>query len=191
MPCFERGHRFVPCWVALAVLAGASCAGDPVFLAVEGAWHFAEMFDDDIHQVGCVGEGTMTLVQADNTGDDSTAPSPAASAFSGSAGIDNDCTSLDGPFEYFGSSTITDGWLTSEPQSAVGWDAMVNDASCRYDGEVTGDAVNGSEMSGTLTCTLQQADVTFNFVGEWVAYNWRSEWCETRRFLPGCAEPEA
>ena len=172
-----------------AVLAGLACAGDPLFLTVRGTWHFIEMFQDEIHQVACVGEGTLALAQ-DNEAADPSAASTASAMFTGSGAIDNECTSLDGPFEYFGSSTITGGALASVPRSTIAWEATVNEASCRYQGEATGDGFHGTEMSGTLACTLQQADVTFNFVGEWIAHSGRSEWCEVRRSLSGCEEPQ-
>jgi hypothetical protein len=174
---------------SVLVLATGCMAGEPAFLAVDGMWNFSEQFADAVHQVGCTGTGPLTLIQAAGP-DGGTDPNTPGPTFTGAAGVDNQCTSLDGPFTYFGDVVISNGVLTGWPHSALSWDAAVNDADCRYEGTVSGDAVHGTDMSGALTCTLASAGVTFHFVGTWAARNWRSEWCAARRELPGCSVPE-
>lgn len=169
--------------------AAAACAGDPVPLVIAGDWSLTEAFADEVHHVSCEGQGTMTVAQP-SVSDGGTAPAEPGPAFTGTAGIANDCTSLDGPFSYFGDVGITDGTITPGAAGSVRWDAAVNAAACEYQGTVRGDGTYGTDMEGTLTCVLADAGVTFNFVGAWAARNWRSAWCAERPTVPGCAPPE-
>lgn len=171
--------------VGVVALATAGCA-DPAMLAIDGVWNFNESFADDVHHIACTGQGVMTLAQSTEPAG-GVAPGRPGSALTGTAGIDNVCTSLDGPFSYFGDVVISAGTLTADRPAEVSWDAAVNEAGCRYEGTVTGDGTFGTEMSGTLACTLVDAGVTFQFIGTWVARNWRSAWCAAQRTAPGCA----
>ena len=177
---------------AIAATAGAmavapGCAGDYVVLAVAGEWHVIEAFADDIHQVSCVGEGTLTLQHVD-AGGGVAGPTGVYDGVTGTAGVDTDCMSLDGPFNYFGNGVFTNGVVAPIPDNALRWEGTVNDAVCAYQGTATGTPPYADEMTGTLTCVLEDPGVTFNFEGTWTARNWRNPWCAERRELPGCAE---
>ena len=96
--------------------------------------------------------------------------------------------SADGPFNYFGNSTMSAGLITQQRDvDRVQWDALVNAAQCQYEGAVTGDGDYGLEMAGTLTCVLVDPGVTFNFEGTWEAKSSRSAWCTGRPEELGCA----
>ena len=112
-------------------------------------------------------------------------PTP-GQTFTGTFENDNACTSLDGPFNYLGDGIVSSGLVFTSGMAVI-FHATVNEAVCEYSGEIQSRAGLASDMSGSLTCVLEDAGVTFNFQGEWTARNGRSEWCETRRDLPGCA----
>lgn len=152
---------------------------------LNGLWNTSESFADDVHLISCVSQGTFTISQPSSAELGGSTPGP---NFTGTLDNSNDCTSQDGPFTYVGGGAISAGVVTI-PGETVSFDATVNDAECRYNGTVHADGGFVSDMAGTLTCTLVQAGVTFNFAGTWEARNWRSDWCAARRDQPGCAAP--
>lgn len=177
----EKG-RFV--WISLAALAVAGCGSEIPVLSIDGTWSFVEVFEDPFHQTGCDGQGTITLTET--LGSSGVTDPIITTRFAGAGAIDNECFSLDGPFNYFGDAIISQGEVTIGPDRTVRWDALVNSAVCEYRGTASGVGTYANEMHGTLDCVLDDA-VTFNFVGTWIARNWRSAWCGSRRSTPGCS----
>ena len=168
------------------VLGGAACTDNPTVLRLDGNWHVDESFEDQIHLVSCAGTGSITVTQSLN-GESAGGPSEPGTSFSAVAGVDTECTSLDGPFDYFGNGDFAEGTLTPGLVHRIRWSGTVNAAVCDYEGVVTGDGGDGLEMSGTLACVLEDpSGVTFNFVGTWQAWSSRSEWCAVRSDQPGC-----
>ncbi len=163
----------------------SACAGSPAVLFLDGDWHLEESFEDDIHLVSCSGVGSMTVTQQLDGGPGN-GPSGPGTAFSAVAGVDTGCTSLDGPFNYFGNGDFAKGLITAGDVNRIVWNGTVNDAVCQYQGVVTGHRGIGLEMSGTLNCTLEDPGVTFNFVGIWQAWSSNSAWCMSRSEQPGC-----
>lgn len=143
-----------------------------------------ESFADEAHGISCESVGTLVISQSSGE----SGPTTPGSTFVGNLENSNDCIGLDGPFTYLGEGDISIGTIMVDKQS-ISFDANLNDAECRYNGTVHADGGFVSDMAGTLTCTLVQAGVTFNFVGTWEARNWRSDWCAARRDQPGCAAP--
>jgi hypothetical protein len=172
----------VPVSVCLVALA---CSGEPFVPHINGNWHLQEFFEDEIHLVSCSGQGEVVVTQG-MTGNQVTGTNSPDSTFSATAGVETDCTSLDGPFSYFGNGTFAGGVLTPGNVNDVRWEGTVNDAACQYEGLVRGDEIYGLEMSGTLSCVLVTPGVTFNFEGTWEGHSARSQWCLDRRELAGC-----
>lgn len=172
---------------ATAVLVLSACATEPLLLAVAGTWNIEEELADHVHQVTCHGEGILELqqVSADGGVADVTGP---YDGITGTSGVDTDCVSLDGPFNYFGNGMFNTGVVTPSPDNVVQWEGTVTSAYCTYRGTVSGTPPYASDMTGTLACSITNPGVTFNFEGTWAARNWRSEWCSTRRELDGCSE---
>lgn len=170
---------------AIVVMGVAVACGDGTLPDISGAWNVQEAFADTIHSLSCESVGLFTVTQPASAEPGETRPGP---AFTGTLENDNDCVGTDGPFNYFGDGEITSGVVSNDGKT-LSFDAGVNDALCSYSATIEESGGAATDLAGTLTCTLVQAEITFNFAGTWSAANWRSEYCETRRAEPGCAVP--
>lgn len=181
----SNSSRTAAALVALSI-ATVGCGDAPVVLQIDGSWHIQESFEDEIHLVSCMGNGQVTITQ-DIDNDPMTGVEGPSTSFSAIAGVDTDCMSVDGPFNYFGNGTFTSGMILPGRVDRVQWGGTVNAAVCQYEGAVNGDGQYGLDMSGMVSCVLEDSGVTFNFVGSWEAHSERSDWCAEQRETLGCS----
>jgi hypothetical protein len=130
-----------------------------------GDWNLRESFADEIHQVSCESQGTLSIMHPASPAPGSSSP---GATFTGTLDNNNQCVDPTGPFTYFGQGAVAVGTIAT-PEHSLSFEANVNEASCEYRGIVWESSGPPSKMTGSLECVLAQAEVVFEFRGEWVA----------------------
>jgi hypothetical protein len=102
---------------------------------------------DAAHGLSCTAVGTAALTQS---GDQ----------FSGTVDQVGTCSGPGGTIDNSGTGSITGGQIS-------GSDLSFQALACQYEGSVSGNPAN--QLTGTSTCTLAEAGVTYTFTGQWQA----------------------
>lgn len=138
----------------LLVVAFLACGGDgngsptaPRVPSIAGVWNFSETFTDQVHSISCSNQGTFNISQSGST-------------FTGTFSQTGVCTGPGGSFDNSGSGNISGGQISGQTVS-------FQVPFCQYQGTLSGDPPH--RMSGTVSCSFQEAGETFNFAGNWQA----------------------
>ena len=143
--------RRIRCVLPFVVLLATACGDDgptgPDIKQIGGTYTYSESTTDAAHNISCNSVGTLIIVQSGTN-------------FSGTTTSTSTCTGPGGAMDFSGAGTISGGTISG---NSITFQAPF----CQIQGTVSGDPVNS--MSGTSTCTFQEAGETFTFNGTWQA----------------------
>ena len=114
---------------------------------IAGFWNFSETLNDNVHSISCNNSGTFNISQSGST-------------FGGTSTQTGTCTGPGGVADNSGSVTISNGQISGNRIS-------FREPFCQYEGTISGSPPN--RLSGTSSCSVSEAGVTFNFTGSWEA----------------------
>lgn len=130
----------------------AACGGGdgtgPSLLSLAGVWNYSETLTDQPHSISCNDAGTISVTQSNST-------------FTGTFTQTGLCTGPGGSVDNSGSGAVTGGQIS-------GSNVSFQVPFCQYQGSLSG-GNPPNRMTGTLSCSFQEAGVTYNFSGTWQA----------------------
>lgn len=114
---------------------------------IAGVWNYSETTTDAVHSISCSNTGTINITAA-------------GSGFTGTFNQTGVCTGPGGALDNSGSGNVSGGQVS-------GKNVSFQVPFCQYQGSFSGSPPN--RMTGTSSCTIQEAGEAFNFSGTWQA----------------------